>query len=241
MSATHFRVLLVAVAVGMMGFGTTPAKAQTVSTEASVGALSAFIDQGERISARPVLQAEGSVSIGALSFAGFVNVDTPIDGQDFTVSQADAEAILALPTNTLDAEVGYTFTTAPFTDDGTLNLDHSHEIFGEAAYPGLITPRLFLVYDVWAVNALYGEVGLGHEIELGTQPVELEGVVGFDTGYLDVGDDLVVSHIGLNASTAFPSGLAEVELLGGIQYSTHSVYQAVSDEVPVFLGARLNW
>ncbi|MES3629617.1 MAG: hypothetical protein PPP56_05565, partial [Longimonas sp.] len=57
-SSTHFCALLVAVAVGMMGFGTTLVKAQTVSTEASVGALSAFIDQGERISARPVLQAE---------------------------------------------------------------------------------------------------------------------------------------------------------------------------------------
>ncbi len=103
MSSTHFRALLVAVVIGMMGFSTTPVTAQTVSTEASVGTLSAFIDQGERISARPVLQAEGSVGIGALSFVGFVNVDTPIDGQDFTVSQADAEAILALPTNALDA------------------------------------------------------------------------------------------------------------------------------------------
>jgi len=220
--------------------GPPPTEAQTIESSASVSAVSAFIDQGERISSRPVLQPELELGIGWFTVGTFANINTPFgETQSLKMNQWDVYGTVAFPTGRVETEAGYGFSSVPVVTNGSLTLEPTHEVFADAALPlGAVTPRVHGLVDLWADSgAFYGELGLAREVRLGLNLFEVEAVLAAASGYFT--DDLVLSHAGLHVTYGFDVGTSIVEFLGGAQLSMHETYRDLSSRLPVVIGTRL--
>lgn len=226
----------------MMAFTTLPgdAHAQYVEASASLGALSVFIDQGERISNRPVLQPEISLGIGWVTLGTFVNINAPFgDEQSFKMNQWDVYGTIAFPTGPIETEAGYGYSAEPIYSDGSLTLEPTHEVFADVAFPlNGFTPRVHGLVDLLADSgAFYGELGLAREVRLGLNLFEVEGVLAAASGYFT--DDLVLSHTALQVTYGFDFGTAAVEFVGGAQLTINDTYRDLSSRFPVVIGTRV--
>ena len=220
--------------------GPRPAEAQTLEPSVSVTALSAFIDQGERISSRPVLQPEATLAIGWVTVGTFANIDAPFgDTQSFKMNQWDVYGAVALPTGPVETVAGYGYSAVPVYTNGSLSLEPTHELFADATVPvGRFVPRVHGLVDLWADGgAFYGELGLTREVQLGLNLFQVEAVLASASGYFT--DDLVLSHAALQVTYGFDIGTATIEFLGGAQLSINETYRDLSSRFPVVIGARL--
>jgi len=205
-----------------------------------VSALSAFIDQGERISSRPVLQPELALGIGWLTVGTFANINAPFgDTQSFKMNQWDVYGTVAFPTGPVETEAGYGYSAVPFYSDGSLSPEPTHEVFADAALPvGSFTPRAHALVDLWADSgAFYGELGLAREVRLGLNQFAVEAVLAAASGYFT--DELVISHTALQVTYGFDVGTSTVEFLGGAQLTINETYRDLSSRFPVVVGTRL--
>lgn len=215
-----------------------PAVYAQVGVSSSVFYGSPYVWRGEVLSSGFVIQPYVEASYGDFSLAFFGNVDPNggNDGATMAFNEADLTAAYASSFSGVDVGVGYTFYTFPGYPEDELEFSPTQEFFGSVGLADVpLTPSLFVAYDFDALTGLYAELGVGHELNSGGQPIGLGLALGFDSEYALADGESGLSHLAVTAGTDFEAGYLTVSPMVGFQLSLHDTYKAAYGET-VFYG-----
>lgn len=145
-----------------MGAGIGAARAETVTTEASVDWVSAYVWRGMRLVNDPVLQPSATVSAYGISLNAWGSIDTTAvnedNGEAYRLQEVDYTVSYATsPVEGLDLEGGFAWYSFS-------SYDSTGEVFASATLSGVpLSPSLAAYYDVDEAEGFYLNAGLEHE------------------------------------------------------------------------------
>lgn len=228
------QLLVLAAALGVV----IPAAHAQVAVSSSVFYGSPYVWRGEVLSSGFVMQPYVEASYEGFSLAFFGNVDPNggSRGSTLSLNEADLTAAYASTFGGVDVGIGYTIYTFPGYLEDELELSPTQEFFGSVGLSNVVlAPSLFVAYDFDAFEGLYAELGIGHTVNSGSQPIGLGLALGFDSEYALADGDSGPSHVALTAGTDFEAGYITISPMAGFQLSLHDDYKSMYGE-SVFYG-----
>lgn len=201
----------------------TSARAQVdVSTSVFYG--SPYMWRGQVLSRGFVFQPTIQASYDNLSLTFFGNLDPDfVDRVRF--NEADLTAAYSGSSSMVSYAAGYTIYTFPTPEDGSLELSPTQEIFASIGLEDVpLAPSVMVVYDFDAIDGVYAQAGVTHELSAGGQAFSLGASLGLDSNYL-FSDHTGFSHIAFTVGTGFSAGLFTVSPLIGLQVSLDEAYE----------------
>jgi len=217
------RTLLVALLLAI----TAPSAVAQVEWSSGVDFMSPYVWRGQVFSNGFVFQPYVEAAYQGLAVGFWGNVDPQSEAVDskMHLNEADLYASYSASLGGVALSLGYTFYTFPDPTGETFELWPTHEFSLSAALEAVpLSPSLFVAYDVDAIQGMYAEAGLGHEVNLGSQPFGLGFALGFDNEFLL--EDSGLSHMALSVGTAFEAGNVTVSPLIGFQIQLADEYRA---------------
>ena len=157
--------LAVAAAMAGVGLGGGALAGETVSIEASVDWVTAYLWHGMRITNNPVIQPSVTVSAYGISLNTWGSIDvTDVNednGEDYRLQEVDYTVSYSYsPMEGLDLEGGL----ACYTFSG---FDSTREVFLTATLSKVpLSPSLSAYYDVDEANGFYVNAGVEHGFEI---------------------------------------------------------------------------